>query len=98
MKYEGLGPEQMVKAAEAAIRAGTLMTLVLPRRRGKIPRKFPHGKLLCGNINGWNIYTPDPFKVLAWLAANGLTASGSSDADGAAARDPQNAPRCSSTR
>jgi hypothetical protein len=73
MKGIGLALEQMEKEAAAAIQAGTLMTLMLPRRRRNMPRKFPQGELLCKNSDGWNVYTSDPVKVMAWLSANGLT-------------------------
>jgi len=46
MKGIGLALEQMEKEAAAAIQAGTLMTLMLPRRRRNMPRKFPQGELL----------------------------------------------------
>jgi hypothetical protein len=65
-------PEQMAKDAAAAIQAGTNMTLVLPRPWKNRPPKFPRGELLCENSNGQNVYSYDPIKVLAWLAAMGL--------------------------
>jgi hypothetical protein len=71
MENKGLLPEKMAEEAMAAIQAGTQMTVVLPRQKRKIPRKFPQGKLLYEDINGWTVYTFDPVKVLAWLAASG---------------------------
>lgn len=64
-------PEQMAKYAAEAIEAGTNMTMVLPRP-WKRPPKFPRGELLCENSDGRNVYSFDPLKILAWLAANGL--------------------------
>jgi hypothetical protein len=65
-------PEQMAKDAALAIQGGTRMTLVLPRPWRNRPLKFPRGELLCENSNGCNVYSFDPLRVLAWLAANGL--------------------------
>lgn len=61
----------MAKDAAEAIQAGTNMTIVLPRP-WKRPPKFPRGELLCENSDGRNVYSFDPLKILAWLAANGL--------------------------
>lgn len=47
------------------------MTMVLPRPWICRPPKFPRGELLT-EIEGCNVYSFDPVKVLAWLVANGL--------------------------
>jgi len=60
---------EMAKEAVAAQNAGTNMTLVLPRGF-KRPPKFPRGALLCDNAERGRVYSFDPIKVLAWLAAN----------------------------
>ncbi len=64
-------PEQMAIDAAGAMQAGTNMTLVLPRG-SKLPPKFPRGELLCVNSERDRVYSFDPVKVLAWLAANEL--------------------------
>lgn len=64
-------PEQMARDAAEAIQAGSRMTMVL-HRHWKRPPKFPRGELLCENFDGRNVYSFDPLKILAWLAANGL--------------------------
>ena len=64
-------PEQMAKDAAEAIKAGTHMTLVF-QQGAKRPPKFPRGELLCENTGGRNVYSFDPLRVLAWLAANKL--------------------------
>ena len=66
-----MSPEQMAKDAAVAIAAGTPMTLVLPSCF-KRPPKFPRGELLCVNAEREKVYSFDPIKVLAWLAANNL--------------------------
>lgn len=66
-----MSPNEMAALATQAISAGTRMTMVLPRR-WKRPPKFPRGELLCENHDGQNVYSFDPLRVLAWLAANGL--------------------------
>jgi hypothetical protein len=54
-----------------ALADGGRMTLV--RKRGvKMPPKFPRGELLCENHDGRNVYSYDPLRILAWLAANGF--------------------------
>ena len=58
-------------SAAIAMQAGTGMTMVLPRG-WKLPPKFPRGELLCENSDGHKVYSFDPIKVLAWLAANKL--------------------------
>lgn len=64
-------PEHMAKEAAAASNAGQRMTLVRPKG-SRLPPKFPRGELLCENHDGSRVYSYDPLKVLAWLAASGL--------------------------
>lgn len=61
----------MAKEAAEAVNAGTRMTMVMPKCF-KRPPKFPRGELLCENADGRNVYSFDPLRVLAWLAANGI--------------------------
>lgn len=63
-------PEQLAADAAMAINDKTNMTLVLPRPF-KRPPKFPRGELLCQQEKT-NVYSFDPIKILAWLAANKL--------------------------
>jgi predicted ATP-grasp superfamily ATP-dependent carboligase len=65
-------PGEMAIAAAIAMQGGTRMTMVLPRPWRNRPPKFPRGELLCENSDGRNVYSFDPMRVLAWLAANGL--------------------------
>ena len=64
-------PEQMAKDAVQAINANQRMSLVRPKGM-KMPPKFPRGELLCENHSGSRVYSYEPEKVLAWLAANEL--------------------------
>ncbi len=63
-------PSELAADAAEAIQEGTNMTLVLPRPF-KRPHKFPRGELLCQQEKS-NVYSYDPLKILAWLAANNL--------------------------
>jgi hypothetical protein len=64
-------PQQMAEDAIQAINTNQRMSLVMPKGM-KRPPKFPRGELLCENHNGFRVYSHDPEKVLAWLAANEL--------------------------
>lgn len=70
--------EVMATEAAAAINAGQRMLLVRPKGM-KMPPKFPRGELLCENHSGSRVYSYDPMRVLAWLAANGLVKVDSSN-------------------
>ena len=64
-------PAELAEGATAALAAGMNMSLI--RGRGvEMPPKFPRGELLCENSEGSRVYSYNPAKVLAWLAANGL--------------------------
>lgn len=64
-------PQQMAQEAADAVNAGQRMSMVRPKG-AKMPPKFPKGELLCENHNGSRVYSYDPLRVLAWLAANDL--------------------------
>lgn len=64
-------PESMAADAVQAINANQRMSLVRPKGM-KMPPRFPRGELLCENHSGSRVYSYDPTRVLAWLAANGL--------------------------
>ena len=64
-------PEQMAKDAADAAAHGQRVTLVRVRGQ-KMPAGFPRGELLCENHDGRNVYSYDPWKILAWMAKNGL--------------------------
>ena len=64
-------PIEMAKDAAEAVNAGTRMSMVF-RKGQKRPPGFPRGELLCENYDGRHVYSFDPLRVLAWLAANGL--------------------------
>lgn len=66
-----MSPETMAKEAAEAAQASQRMTMVLPKGF-KRPPKFPRGELLCENHDGNRVYSFDPIRVLAWLAANEL--------------------------
>ena len=61
----------MTKDALEALNAGTRMSLVF-KKGHKRPPRFPRGELLCENHDGNRVYSFDPERILAWLAANGL--------------------------
>lgn len=50
---------------------GREMTLIGPKG-ARMPSGFPSGDLLCEHLDGSRVYSYDPYKVLAWLAVNGL--------------------------
>lgn len=64
--------EELALAASKALEDGARMTLVLPRPWRNRPPKFPRGELLCEYTQGSCVYSFDPLRVLAWLAANKL--------------------------
>lgn len=64
-------PDQMARDAAEALQGGTRMTMVLPRPWRNKPKKFPRGELMCEQNNA-GVYSFDPLRVLAWLAANNL--------------------------
>lgn len=71
-------PEQMAVDAAEALSAGTRMSLVF-RKGQKRPSGFPRGELLCENHDGRHVYSFDPARVLAWLAANGFVTVNATD-------------------
>jgi hypothetical protein len=64
-------PQEMAQQAADAVNAGQRMSMVRPKGM-KMPPKFPRGELLCENHTGSRVYSYDPLRVLAWLAANNL--------------------------
>ena len=41
---------------------------VVLERKGKLPRSFPRGELLCENSQGGRVFRYKPERLLAWLA------------------------------
>ena len=64
-------PQEMAQQAADAVNAGQRMSMVRPKGM-RMPPKFPRGELLCENHTGSRVYSYDPLRVLAWLAANDL--------------------------
>jgi hypothetical protein len=63
--------DDMVRlCADAVNRGDPFIPLVIPR--GRYPRRFPRGDLLCVNADGQRVYAFSAVKLLAWCVANGF--------------------------
>lgn len=64
---KAMTPIEMAHDAQDALQNKTHLTLV---HKGRVPKGFPRGELLCENFDGRHVYSYDPAKVLNWLSKN----------------------------